>query len=609
MKPATGKANNFQSVSTSNPLKIIACPFPSRGSILLLAMCRFASAAPEPSGKSPAPGDPKPAAGAVATPAYLKSSSPERYGNFGDSSAISGDTLVIGAPEEGAASGKPGAGAAYVFVRSGESWIQQARITAPDAGTYDFFGSSVAISGNTMVVGAPDQDGIDAEPYVDLAYGAAYVYVRSGTVWTLQATLRASNADQSDQFGYSVAISGDDIVIGAPYADGSGAREKPPFNATDFAGGAAYVFSRVNGNQWMQRANLKVAHDGSYSAIGLSVAISGNTLVSQGHVFVRTEIGWLFHASLKSPTAAYDDRFGAAVAISGETIVVGAPAEEFKEAEFSKATGAVHVFERNGFEWVETSLIKAFNAEQGDDFGNSVAISGDTIVVGAENEWGSGQGLNPVSDEEANYSGAAYAFTRQNRLWTLQSYLKASNTGADDYMGASVAIDGDTIVLGAPGESGSGKGFNPAVNESREGAGAVYLFAVSKLRQLVLSPEITVLGFKGDPIRNNATVNIGRQLVGKRSNSKELWIQNTGNIPLKLGGIKNAGKHSPEYRIEYYKYISEYHSSLAPGDKIQIELTIRPKAKGLRRTTLTIKSNDSDEPAFKIKLKGTGVKP
>lgn len=531
-------------------------------------------------------------------PSYLKSSNPEQYGNFGSSSALSGDTLVIGAPGESDAAGNPSAGAVHVFVRSGGTWVPQARITAPGSFADDYFGSSVAISGNTMVVGAPGQDGLNPEPSLEISFGAAYVYVRSGSTWTLQATLRASNEDNYDEFGFSVAISGDDIVIGAPWAESSG----------DLASGAAYVFSRVNGSQWEQQANLKATDDGPYSGAGYSVAISGDTLVTDGYVFVRSGGAWNFQASLKPATAAYDDDFGAAVAISGETIVVGAPEEKDGPAEMGWRPGAVHVFQRNGAGWSHTSRITAFNADSDDNFGKSVAISGDTLVVGAENEWGSGLGLNPVSDNDANYAGAAYTFRRTNHVWTLQSYLKASNTGEYDCFGASVAIEGDTIALGAPGEAGSGRGVNPASSNAREEAGAAYLFAVSQLRQLVLAPEITVLAGKDHSIKSNATVNLGRAFVRKRSGSMILHVENTGNIPLKLAGIRKSGKHASEFTIVDYRYMSGYKRSLAPGAQLQIELRMRPKAKGIRKATLSIMSDDADEPAFKIQLKGTGMK-
>ncbi|MCH7984763.1 MAG: hypothetical protein IIC28_12430, partial [Chloroflexi bacterium] len=143
---------------------------------------------------------------------------------FGNSVAISGDTVVVGAPLDSDAG--TDSGSAYVFVRSGTSWSQQAKLTAGDAAAGDFFGVSVAISGDTVVVGAP----FDADAGADS--GSAYVFVRSGTTWSQQAKLTAGDAAAGDQFGCSVAISGDTVVAGTPFDDDAG---------TD--SGSAYVFA------------------------------------------------------------------------------------------------------------------------------------------------------------------------------------------------------------------------------------------------------------------------------------------------------------------------------------------------------------------------------
>lgn len=526
--------------------------------------------------------------------------------------AISDDTLVIGAPGESGAGGNS-SGAAYVYVRSGDSWVQQAYLKASNAGPGDRFGSSVAISGNTLVVGAPDEDGDSPYPAVQLAYGAAYVFVRSGSVWSQQAYLRASNADQYDEFGASVAISGDDIVIGAPYANGSGFLENPPFNVDDFGAGAAYVFTRNDSNFWVQQASLKAAvpvNSGYYTSMGRSVAISGDTLVSGGYVFVRSETSWNLQANLKPVTSEPDDGFGASVSISGETIVVGAPNEDGENNEFNQYSqaGAAHVFERTGATWSPTAHLRAFNQKGHHQFGSSVAIYNNTIVVGAPDEWGSGKGLNPVSDEEANYAGAAYAFRRKNNAWNLLSYLKASNTGDYDYFGTGVAISGDSIVLGAPEEDGGGKGLNPSFNEQIHKAGAAYLFAIPKLRQLILTPEISVVSPKGRPVEDNITVSMGRAVFRKGSLTKTFRIWNTGNIPLNLAGIRKSGPHASEFHIVDYKYISDYKEPLAPGASLPVEITFWPKAKGIRKATFRISSNDADESSFELKVSGIGVK-
>jgi hypothetical protein len=453
---------------------------------------------------------------------YLKASNTGADDEFGWSVAISGDTLVVGAPgEDSSATGVNGdqgnnnavdAGAAYVFTRSGAIWSQQAYLKASNTGAGDNFGYSVAISGDTIVVGAwgeaSNATGVNGNQADNsaVAAGADYVFTRSGTTWSQQAYLKASNTDANDQFGYSVAIFGDTIVVGAPNEASNG---YPNDNSAAYAG-AAYVFTR-SGTTWIQQAYLKASNTGANDAFGVSVAISGDTVVvgapyedsnatgvggnqtdnsanaaGAAYVFVRSGTTWSQQAYLKASNTNASDWFGSAVAISGDTIVVGA----FFEA--SNATGvngnqtdnsvlqagAAYVFVRSGVTWSQQAYLKASNTGAGDTFGSAVAISGDTIVVGAYGEDSNTTGVNGnQTDNSASGAGAAYAFTRSGTTWSQQAYLKASNTGAGDNFGQSVAISGDTVVVGAYGESSNTTGVNGTqTDNSATNAGAAYVF-------------------------------------------------------------------------------------------------------------------------------------
>ena len=210
--------------------------------------------------------------------AYLKASNTEASDAFGQSVAVSGNTLVVGAPfEESGATGVNGnqadnsadeAGAAYVFVRAGTTWTQQAYLKASNAEAGDQFGKVVGISGDTVVVGTSSEEsnatGVNGDQ-ADNSFvqaGAAYVFVRAGTTWTQQAYLKASNTGVADNFGYSVAISGDTVVVGAVLED-SGAIGVNGNQADNSAGGsgAAYVFVR-GGTSWTQQAYLKASNTG-----------------------------------------------------------------------------------------------------------------------------------------------------------------------------------------------------------------------------------------------------------------------------------------------------------------------------------------------------------
>jgi hypothetical protein len=366
--------------------------------------------------------------------------------------AISGDTMVIGAPGEDSVATRvngnqtnefgPNSGAAYVFVRSGTNWTQQAYLKASNGKTENGFGGAVAISGDTIVIGA---SGETNRPVVNgnTNGGAAYVFVRSGTNWTEQAWLKASNGGTGDEFGGAVAISSDTIVIGARNEDSAATGTNGSQNNNDAPdAGAAYVFVR-NGTNWSQEAYLKPSNTG------------------------------------------LEDRFGAAVAISGDTVVVGARYEDssargVNENENNDAaanSGAAYVFVRTGTNWSQQAYLKASNADAGDFFGDSVAVDGDTVVAGAAGESSRARQVNGnQTDNSALIAGAAYVFTRSGTNWSQQAYLKAFNGGGEDFFGTSVGVSGDTIVVGASGENSDGT--NPWIVNTFY-AGAAYVFVRS----------------------------------------------------------------------------------------------------------------------------------
>jgi hypothetical protein len=459
---------------------------------------------------------------------------------LGISVAISGDTVVAGARgEDGGSFGVNGvinetatqAGAAYVFTRSGTTWSQQAYLKPNAAGTTqtaDQFGYSVAVAGDTVVVGAPLEDsgstGVNSSPNENAAEsGAAYIFTRAGTVWTQQAYLKpeaAGTTQAGDQFGYSVAIAGDTVAVGAPFEGSSStgvnsARDEAASNA-----GSACVFART-GTVWTQQAYLKPAFIGTTQAgdqFGLSVSVSGDTVIAgapledsngtsatsmvdenaanagAASVFVRQGTAWTPQALLKPAVAGTSqyDLFGYSVAISGDTVVVGAPWDNSSSTgvnstpnDSAQYAGAAYVFMRSGMLWTQQAYLKPAavgSSQAGDQFGVSVAVSGDTVVVGAFLESSSSTGVNSAPNESAQYAGAAYVFTRGGTTWTQQAYLKPAafgTTQGGDSFGRSVAISGETVVVGADYEDSSSTGVNSTPNESATQAGAAYVYVRS----------------------------------------------------------------------------------------------------------------------------------
>ena len=472
--------------------------------------------------------------------AYLKASNTDAVDQFGVAVAVSGDTIVVGADlEDSSAIGVNGnqsdngalaAGAAYVFVRNGTTWTQQAYLKASNAGVADTFGENVAVAGDTVVVGALGEDsnatGVDGNQVDNTASsaGAAYVFVRIGTTWSQQAYLKASNTDANDRFGSAVAVSGDTVAVGARSEDSNatGVNGNQADNSAGVAG-AAYVFVR-GGTTWSQQAYLKASNTDAGDQFGLSVAVSGDTVVvgapfedssatgvnggqadetaadaGAAYVFVRNGATWTQQVYLKASNTDANDTFGRSVAVSGDMVVVSSDAED--SAAFASGSGVtgsqfdnsaggsgcLYVFDlRSGcFGSVpavaQQAYLKASNTDAGDQFGLSVAVSGDTVVVGAYGEDSNATGVNGnQADDSASDAGAAYVFVRSGATWSQQVYLKASNAEAGDSFGSSVAVSGDTVVVGAPYEDSAAwlVNGNQADNNTSD-AGAAYVFVRS----------------------------------------------------------------------------------------------------------------------------------
>lgn len=348
--------------------------------------------------------------------------------------AISGDTAIVGVPDNDF-SPTFNQGAAYVFVRSNNTWSQQAQLIANDAANNDAFGWSVAISGDTAVVGAYNDDiGSNGDQ------GSAYVFVRSGSTWSQQAKLTASDGATNDWFGYSVAASGEMVVVGVPLNDGNSITNS----------GAAYVFVR-SGTAWTQETQLRASDANNNYNFGFAVALNGSTAVigspastvngnpAQGsaYVFVRSGTTWSQQQQLTASNGATNDQFGYSVALSNDTALIGAPMDEVMS---NSERGSAYVFVRSGSAWSQQQQLTASNGASGDQFGYSVGVSNDMAVVGA-----------PTDDVGANTDqGSAYVFTRSSSAWSQQQQLTASSGAAYDDLGTATAINGYTIVVGAP---------------------------------------------------------------------------------------------------------------------------------------------------------------
>jgi len=355
--------------------------------------------------------------------------------SYGYNVHIDGDTAIVGARFENTAQG-----AAYIYTRSGTTWSQQQKLTASDAQNSDRFGCDVEIDGDTVVIGSM----LD-----DTQRGAAYVFTRSGTTWSQQQKLVASTRTDYDQFGEAVAINGDTIVVGALFEDSGGSNS-----------GTAYVFTR-SGTTWSQQQKLVASDAAANDQFGSNVAIAGDTIVvgalyedaggsnaGAAYVFTRSGTTWSQQQKLVASDAAADDRFGSSSSIDGDTIVVGAVNE-------NSQAGSAYVFTRSGTTWSQQQKIVASDAGAHDWFGIDVDIEEDTVVVGA---YGDDSGTTQ------NGEGAAYIFTRSGTTWTQDKKIVSSTRSTNAYFGYHVALQDNSIIVGAWGETSQ--------------TGAAYVFTV-----------------------------------------------------------------------------------------------------------------------------------
>ncbi|HEX9962394.1 MAG TPA: BACON domain-containing carbohydrate-binding protein, partial [Pyrinomonadaceae bacterium] len=370
---------------------------------------------------------------------YAPDGAPANF--FGYSVALSGDTAIVGVPLDSLESLNPASiseGSAYVFTRSGMSWTLQQKLTASDGANRDYFGANVSLDGDTAVVGALFDDvGANANQ------GSAYVFTRSGTVWTQQAKLTAAQGAAGDRFGVSVEISGETIVAGTK-------RDQ----------GAAYVFTR-SGTTWSQQQQLKPSNGAAGEEFGSVVTINGETILvsaigrpvsgndNQGAVYVFTRAGgvWSEQQILTAADGAAGDRFGSDLAMTGDAAIVGA---NFDDIGGNADQGSAYIFTRSGGVWTAQAKLLAADGAAGDHFGSSVAIGGNTAVVGAPDNDFPG-----ILDDIYVDAGSAYVFTGGGTTWTQQTQLSQDNVGGifgdGARFGGSAAISGETVLVGIRG--------------------------------------------------------------------------------------------------------------------------------------------------------------
>lgn len=371
---------------------------------------------------------------------------------FGYDVAMFGDTVIVGATKVDDDTKGVDVGAAYVFTRSGNRWQQQARLMADDGSASEEFGGKVTLWGDTAIVGVirddDDVKGVDS--------GSAYVFTRSGSRWSQQTKLTANDAAAGDAFGWGIAVAGDTAVIGAPRDDDNGKDS-----------GSVYVFSRT-GTGWQQQAKF-VSSDGQAGDLfGISIALSGDTILvgadlndekavnaGAAYVFIRTGNRWQQQAKLTAADGAQTDIFGVRVALDGDTALISARRDD--DEIMGVDAGSAYVFTRSGTTWQQQAKLTAPDGAADDRFGRSVALVNNTALIGAMHR-----------DDKGQNAGAAYVFTRSGNQWYMKTRLNAQDGAAGDVFGWNVAVSRNYAVIAAMQDDDKG-----------DNSGSAYLFKLN----------------------------------------------------------------------------------------------------------------------------------
>ncbi len=385
------------------------------------------------------------------------------FERFGQSVAIDGNYAIVGAwGENEDATGNNyagGAGAAYIYERVNGTWSQVQKIVASDRAANDYFGYSVAISGDYVIVGAYNEAHDASGGNSKFGAGSAYIFHQSGGVWTQMQKIVASDRGNFDYFGDKVAISGTVAVVGAYVEDHDASGGNGKTNA-----GSAYVFELVTGT-WTQVNKIVAADRLAYDSFGGSVSISGdyivvgagtededandlNTINNSGSVYIFKKVtgNWTQVQKIVAPNRSDSDFFGTVVSISGNYLVVGSYYEDEDAAETNTVSdaGSAYIFELSGATWTFFQKIVPSERATNDHFGSAVAIADDKIIIGANNE-----DEDAVGGSTLNNAGSAYIFQLISGSWSEVEKITASDRGANAKYGSTVAIFDSTALVGA----------------------------------------------------------------------------------------------------------------------------------------------------------------
>lgn len=352
--------------------------------------------------------------------------------DFGGAVAVDGNTAVVGA---GTHSGDLPVRYAYVFESSDGVWTQTAVLT-PETTAEEKFGYDVAIDGDTIVVGAPYNEGMPA---------ATYFFDKRDSAWEQRPRVRIGTGDSNSWFGTAVSVDDGTALVGA-------VQDSEPNGLNS---GATYVFERVDGS-WRQTAKLAARDGDEYDEFGFEMALSddfavigawkdetpsGSETGGSVYVFERIDDDLIQRAKLVPEDTGDFDTFGSELAVSGHRILVGSSFDSKANGDFA---GAGYVFQRSDDGWTQTAKLAPTDGDREDWFGTGVAIAENVAVLGAKRD----------EDPNAKNAGAAYVFVNADEEWTQRAKFAPADGKSNDQFGAAVALTGRTALVGADKRKG-----------------------------------------------------------------------------------------------------------------------------------------------------------
>jgi uncharacterized repeat protein (TIGR01451 family) len=548
------------------------------------------------------------------------------YDNFGFRVALSGDTALVGA-DAAVVSGNGEQGAAYVFTRSGITWSQQQKLTASDGAAGDIFGSSTALSGDTALVGA-----WEATVNGHLGQGAAYVFTRSGATWSQHQKLTASDGAAGDVFGYSAALSGDTALVGAIFAKvGSNSDQGAAyvFTRSGTTWSQQQKLTASDGASYDRFGN-SAALSGDTALVGaVNAKIGSNSDQGAAYVFTRSGTTWSQQQKLTAADGAASDNFGYSVALSGNTALVGADGATVNgHAE----QGAAYLFNRSGTTWSQQQKLIASDGATDDSFGFSAALSGDTALVGAPSATVNGHALAGAAytfeayRTDADLAATAAISTAQanpgDTVYLSAVVTNLSNNNAN-YVVAQVSLPaGLTYVAGAPTQGS----FDPSTGSWSMGTLLPWTGATLTIQatvNLIPSQTLTfsnsILSLDTNNANNTASASLsvlspalsanpsawsfGLVKAGLVSPAKTFILTNTGQANLVLGALTLAGWSPSSYGLSSDACSNQ---TLAPAGSCAFNVTFSPGSPSHFLSNVNVPDNAPGNPHL-ISLDGFGA--